>query len=102
MEIKDAIKLPIFLNVFIKDDIFFNSIKEKFPEIYADLVSSRDNPNCSCANKLRAYLISKIESEKNFFLDILSEENIKNLLKREEERLFKKFSEKLVRKNRPR
>ena len=100
MEIKDAIKLPIFLNVFIKDDIFFNSIKEKFPEIYADLVSSRDNPNCSCANKLRGYLISKIESEKKFFLDILSEENLKNIFKRKKEKLFKKFSEKLERRNR--
>lgn len=86
MEIKDAIRSNIFLQVFIKDDIFFNSLKEKFPEILADLTTLKNNPNCSCKGRTANYLISKIESEKDFFSYMFSEENIKNIVKRKEEK----------------
>jgi len=87
MTIKEAIELPIFFNLFIHDDIFFNSLKEKFPEILADLTSSKLNRNCSCKNKVKAYLISRIENERDFFLDLLSEESIKNIYKRKGDRM---------------
>lgn len=82
MTIKGAIELPIFFDVFLKDDIFFNSLKEKFPEILADLTSSRLNRNCSCRNRVKAYLISRIENEKDFFLNLLSQKNIETIYKR--------------------
>jgi hypothetical protein len=85
MEIKDIIRSRAFLKVFIKDDIVFNSLKEKFPEIIADLTTLKNNANCSCRGRIANYLISKIESEKDFFSYMFSEENIKNIVKREEE-----------------
>jgi len=85
MEIKDIIRSHAFLKVFIKDDVVFNSLKEKFPEIIADLTTLKNNANCSCRGRTVNYLISKIESEKDFFSYMFSEENIKNIVKREEE-----------------
>jgi len=85
MEIKDIIRSRAFLKVFIKDDVAFNSLKEKFPEIIADLTTLKNNANCSCRGRTVNYLISKIESEKDFFSYMFSEENIKNIVKREEE-----------------
>jgi hypothetical protein len=85
MEIKDIIRSRAFLKVFIKDDIVFNSLKEKFPEIIADLTTLKNNANCSCRGRIANYLISKIENEKDFFSYMFSEENIKNIVKREEE-----------------
>jgi len=91
MKIKEIIQLPIFFDLFIKDEIFFNSLKNKFPEISADLFSSKINPNCSCKNKVKVYLASKIENEKDFFLDLLSEENIKNIYKRKGDKIKKRL-----------
>jgi hypothetical protein len=82
MTVKEIIELPIFFNVFIKDQIFFNSLKDKFPDLLADLVSSKDNPTCSCRNRVKAYLIAKINTEEDFFIKLLSEENIKNIYRR--------------------
>jgi len=40
--------------------------EQKFPEIYADVVSAADNPNCGCRGRVSAYFsqnIEKVESE---------------------------------------
>lgn len=90
MIIEDIIKSRIFLEVFIKDDIFLNSLKEKFPEILADLTTLRSSPNCSCRYRTINYLISKIENKKDIFSEIFSEENIKNVAKRSREKQQRK------------
>lgn len=80
MNIKDYIEHPRFFSFLIKQESFFNSLKNKFPEILADLVSSRDNPNCSCKNRVKAFLLSKIESENTFFEKLFSKENIEKII----------------------
>lgn len=86
MTLKEIIELKIFFDGFLRDNIFFNELKEKFPEIAPELTTARNQPNCSCVKKVKAYLISKIEDEKDFFLKILSEENITNIYKRRQSR----------------
>jgi hypothetical protein len=46
MTFQELLNSPVFFNTFMKNDVFFNSLKDKFPEILADLTSSRNNPNC--------------------------------------------------------
>ena len=48
---------------------------EKMPEIYADIVSSINNPNCSCRNRVYSYFSSNFDACKNLFLEIF-ENNI--------------------------
>ena len=48
---------------------------EKMPEVYADIVSSINNPNCSCRNRVYSYFSSNFDSCKNLFLEIF-ENNI--------------------------
>jgi hypothetical protein len=80
MNFNDLINSNAFFTILIKDDTFFNAIKIKFPDILADLTSSRNNPNCSCKNRVKAYLNSKLESENEFFSNLISNEPIKSLI----------------------
>jgi len=69
-----------FFSILIKNDTFFDAIKDKFPEIFADLISSKNNPNCSCKNRVKTYLANKLESESEFFNNLINNELIKNLI----------------------
>ena len=80
MNFNDLINSNAFFTILIKDDTFFNAIKIKFPDILADLTSSRNNPNCSCKNRVKAYLNSKLESENEFFSNLVNNEPIKSLI----------------------
>jgi uncharacterized protein YcbX len=85
MTFQELLNSPVFFNTFIKNDTFFNSLKDKFPEIFADLTSSKNNPNCSCKNRVKAHLQSKIESEKDYFNSLLTQEDIINLINEKQE-----------------
>lgn len=91
MEFKDLLDSPLFFNVFIKNDTLFNSLKEKFPDILADLTSSRNNPNCSCKNRVKSYLDNKIKSEKDYFNNLVNIDEIKSLVESKEEELKNAF-----------
>ena len=65
--LKKFFESKTLLKIILKDDISFNSLKSKFPEIFADLTSARINPRCSCVNRVKFYLISKLENEKEYF-----------------------------------
>jgi len=80
MNFNDLINSNAFFTTLIKDDAFFDAIKVKFPDILADLTSSRNNPNCSCKNRVKAYLNSKLESENEFFSNLVNNEPIKSLI----------------------
>ena len=45
MTFQELLNSPVFFTTFMKNDAFFNSLKDKLPEILADLTSSRNNPN---------------------------------------------------------
>lgn len=80
MTFQELLNTPLFFSVFIKNDIIFNSLKEKFPEILADLTSSRNNPNCSCKNRVKAHLQSKLQSETEYFNNLLNNEEVKKII----------------------
>jgi len=80
MTFQELLNSPVFFTVFIKNDAFFNSLKDKFPEILADLTSSRNNPNCSCKNRVKAHLQSKLSSEAEYFNNLLNNEEIKKII----------------------
>lgn len=87
MTFQELLNSQIFFNIFIKNDLFFNSLKGKFPEILADLTSSRNNPNCSCKNRVKAHLQSKLEAESEFFNNLLSNEEIKKIVNEKAEEI---------------
>ena len=64
--IEKCIESKILLKTLLKHDQTFDSLKHKFPEILADLTSARINSNCSCINKVKLYLISKLKNEEEF------------------------------------
>ena len=80
MNFNDLINSNAFFTILIKNDNFFDAVKIKFPDILADLTSSRNNPNCSCKNRVKAYLNSKLESENEFFNNLINNEPIKSLI----------------------
>lgn len=67
MTFQEVLGSQIFFNVLMKNETFFNSLRAKFPDILADLVSSRTNPNCSCKNRVSSYLASKLQVESKYF-----------------------------------
>jgi hypothetical protein len=70
----------MLLIIILKDDETFQSLKDKFPEILADLTSARINFNCSCIKKVKMYLISKLENEKDYFNDLFKNKNLRSKL----------------------
>ena len=75
--LKKCFESRILLSIILKDDISFDSLKNKFPEILADLTSARINPKCSCVKKVKFYLISKLENEKEYFEVFFGNEHLK-------------------------
>ena len=80
MNLNELLNSNAFFTILIKNDTFFDVIKGKFPEILADLTSSRNNPNCSCRNRVKTYLNNKLESEHEFFNNLINNEPIKSLI----------------------
>jgi hypothetical protein len=87
MTFQELLNSQVFFNVFIKNDTLFNSLIVKFPEIFADLTSSKNNPHCTCKNRVRSYLQSKLESESKYFDDLLKTETIKKLIEEKNEEI---------------
>jgi hypothetical protein len=87
MTFKELINSPVFFNTFIKNDTFFNSLKDKFPEILADLTSSRNNPNCSCKNRVKSHLQGKIAIEQDYFNNLINNEEVKKLTQEKAEEI---------------
>lgn len=80
MNIIDLLNSHLFFTVLLKNNYFFHTLEHKYPEILADLVSSRDNPNCSCKNRVKNYLISKADIDASFFETLLSNHEIRTIL----------------------
>jgi len=87
MTFQELLNSQVFFNIFIKNDTLFNSLVVKFPEIFADLTSSRNNPNCTCKNRVKSYLQSKLESELEYFNDLLKIEEINKLIQEKSEEI---------------
>lgn len=49
------------LPMLIKDDETFSKLKNDFPSILADLVTFKDNPNCTCRGKVFKFFTEQLE-----------------------------------------
>jgi hypothetical protein len=57
--------LSDILPILIKDDNVFESLKANFPEILADLITFKSNPNCSCKGRVIKFFSDKLEQNPN-------------------------------------
>ena len=55
----------------------FNNF-ENLPEIYADVVSAANNPNCSCRNRVYQYIKNNFDISKSVIYTILQNDQINN------------------------
>lgn len=54
------------LPILIKDDEIFNRLKNDFPSMLADLVTFKDNPNCSCRGRIFKFFTEQLEANPGF------------------------------------
>ena len=79
------------LPILMKDNEIFNRLQADFPSMLADLVTFKDNPNCSCRGRVFKFFTEQLEanpgsldqyvkdaSEISFKLQSLSEERASN------------------------
>lgn len=50
------------LPILIKDDEIFNRLKNDFSSMLADLVTFKDNPNCSCRGRVFKFFTEQLEA----------------------------------------
>ena len=62
----NASNLSDAVTILIKDDSIFEEFKKDFPDILADLVTFKSNPNCSCRAKVFKFFNEKFEKDSNF------------------------------------
>jgi len=71
---------------------------EKYSEIYADIVSSIDNPNCSCRSKISDFFITNFQNIAIIFDNILKkypqEDSFYNQINLNIQNILKQLSEK--------
>jgi hypothetical protein len=53
-----------YLFYFVEDSDANKELAQKYPEIELDLVSSKENPNCSCRGRVWDYFVNKFTEEK--------------------------------------
>ena len=63
----------IFLKLVSEDQVFKTRFQAFAPEIYADIESASTNPNCSCRQKVEAFVNSNKEKSAHFLNLYLSE-----------------------------
>jgi len=51
-----------YVPILVENDQSWERLKAKYPEILADLTSSRFNPTCSCRNRVASFLNEKFNS----------------------------------------
>jgi len=65
-----------YIFYFVEDPEANKELVQKYKDLEIDLISAKDNPNCSCRGKVWEYFINKFNTEKeetNKFLTTLCE-----------------------------
>ena len=60
-----------YLDILVKNEKIFEALKNKYPEILADLTSAKFNPTCSCRGRVATHLNKKYEEGDKDFIDFL-------------------------------
>jgi len=85
----------------LEDDTSFSLLKDRYPDILADLVSAKSNSNCSCRGRVVSYITQKYKTDtERVFLDgIFSKEktinNASNQIKQNQETITNTLSGKI-------
>ena len=58
-----------YLDILVKNEKIFEALKNKYPDILADLTSAKFNPTCSCRGRVATHLNKKYT---NIFLQNIS------------------------------
>lgn len=51
------------LSFIVKDEVSFNQLQTDFPEILADIVTFKNNPNCSCKGRVVKFFTEQLEKD---------------------------------------
>ena len=81
MNIEEIPYIARYYDVILRDNTIFNEIKKKYPELEIDLLSSRDNPNCECKQRVINYLTTRlnVKEDENFLNSLIGSDNAKKL-----------------------
>lgn len=82
LEIKTSLQGEILFNIFSSlialeylHNILFSHF-EQIPEIYADIISATNNPNCSCRERVFSFFNKNFDLSKNIFIEIFKNNKI--------------------------
>lgn len=63
------------LPILVKDDETFGRLQTDFPSILADLVTFKDNPNCSCRGRVFKFFTEQLEVNPNILNKYVKDAN---------------------------
>ena len=74
----DINEIRIYLDALVGIDHVYEALKKRYPQMLADIVSSRENPNCGCRNRLSGFLIEQYNnpSEAEFIKNLLADHRV--------------------------
>lgn len=76
MNIEEIPYIARYFDVISQSETIFNELKNKYPELEIDLLSSRENPNCQCKNRVIEYLTVKLnlKEDESFIRKLIDQE----------------------------
>lgn len=74
--------LQSVINRIIQHNDAFSEMSADFPSIAADLLTFKNNPNCSCKNKIIRFISGRIQAGEKDILNkyFINRENLKNAI----------------------
>lgn len=87
------------ITLLVKDNEVFEQLKKDFSPILADLVTFKNNPNCTCRGKVFKFFTEEIQKDPEILNKYVknSEEFKKELVKMVEQRNSNNYSGKVIR-----
>lgn len=75
-------KFDLILTILLENEDVFHALKKRYHTILADLISARDNSNCSCRGRVLSFLEEKYkdETEKRFIDDLIQNSKLKDIV----------------------
>lgn len=82
----------------LKDDDTFEQLKADFPDILADLLTFRNNPNCTCRGRVIKFFSAELQKDKTVLNKYVKDTEGLNkiLLSLEQQRINSNYSGKIL------
>ena len=77
----------LYVGPLVENESTWEALKLRYPQILADLTSSKTNPTCSCRGRVASYLNEKSadENELNFLTNLMGAPEVAAKIKKNEE-----------------